>query len=415
MAAWAPEAGSLATKRSEAPGTKSQARWWGAWGSRMGVMLRGRQVRATPIEPPSPRSQARAKDTNAFSPSTPITSASDTPRSSRRSVRIGTRPAQRTPRHLQWVMPNAAGLRHQGLRRRAGRVRLRVLRWYPIFFLSNLPRALRPRLFADYVRRKMLFDRRPYLVETADKARVREYVRAKVGEHVLTKAYAITEDPGTIDWSTVPRNYVCKATHGSGGVIVVNDHADPDARLPTPEDRVWARAFVRPEHAPHDQVVEVCRRWLRQRYGTGPATIPEWQYRHITPRILVEELLQRPDGAVANDYNLYVFHGRCEHICVTSDRMDDLRIDFFRPDWTPVEVHGKSKRADVQPPKPAKLDEMVRIAEALGAETDFVRVDLYDVGDRIVFGELTNTPNGGLAGIDRNYERWLGSFCARGR
>ena len=58
---------------------------------------------------------------------------------------------------------------------------------------------------------------------------------------------------------------------------------------------------------------------------------------------------------------------------------------------------------------------MVRIAEALGAETDFVRVDLYDLGDRIVFGELTNTPNGGLTGIDRNYERWLGSFWARGR
>ena len=56
---------------------------------------------------------------------------------------------------------------------------------------------------------------------------------------MLTKAYAITEDPGTIDWSTVPRNYVCKATHGSGGVIVVNDHADPDARLPTGEDGGW--------------------------------------------------------------------------------------------------------------------------------------------------------------------------------
>ena len=38
---------------------------------------------------------------------------------------------------------------------------------------------------------------------------------------------------------------------------------------------------------------------------------------------------------------------------------------------------------------------MIRIAETLGAETDFVRVDLYDLGDRVVFGELTNTPNAG--------------------
>ncbi len=33
---------------------------------------------------------------------------------------------------------------------------------------------------------------------------------------------------------------------------------------------------------------------------------------------------------------------------------------------------------------------MVEIAERLGAETDFVRVDLYDVDGRVVFGELTS-------------------------
>jgi hypothetical protein len=142
--------------------------------------------------------------------------------------------------------------------------------------------------------------------------------------------------------------------------------------------------------------------------------MPEWQYRHITPRVLVEELLERPDGAVANDYNHYVIHGRCVVIAVKSDRMSGLRTDFFRPDWTPVEVRGKSRRSEVPPPKPANLDEMVRIAEALGADTDLVRVDLYNLGDRIVFGELTNTPNGGKPTSDRDYDRWLGSFCARG-
>jgi hypothetical protein len=38
---------------------------------------------------------------------------------------------------------------------------------------------------------------------------------------------------------------------------------------------------------------------------------------------------------------------------------------------------------------------MIHIAEALGQETDFVRVDLYDIADRIVFGELTSYPGGG--------------------
>jgi hypothetical protein len=33
---------------------------------------------------------------------------------------------------------------------------------------------------------------------------------------------------------------------------------------------------------------------------------------------------------------------------------------------------------------------MIEIAELLGSEIDHIRVDLYDVEGRIVFGELTN-------------------------
>ncbi|MDQ1217799.1 ATP-grasp fold amidoligase family protein [Microbacterium arborescens] len=38
---------------------------------------------------------------------------------------------------------------------------------------------------------------------------------------------------------------------------------------------------------------------------------------------------------------------------------------------------------------------MISIAERLGEGTDFVRVDLYDVDGRVVFGELTSFPAGG--------------------
>ena len=287
-----------------------------------------------------------------------------------------------------------------------------VFRSYPVFFVRNLPRALRPRTFADHVRRKMLFDRRPYLAITADKVRARDYVREKVGGHVLTEAYAIAEDPRTIDWNAVPRTYVCKATHGSGGVLVVTDHADPEARLPDGTGKRFPRVFVRPEHAPADRVTEVALRWVRQRFGWGPGRTHEHQYRHLTPHVLLEEVLYGPDGALANDYKLYVFHGRCELITLVSGRMQGKRVDHFRPDWSRVDVRGTSPRSEVDPPPPPNLAEMVRIAETLGAETDFVRVDLYDLGDRVVFGELTNTPMAGVEAADPAFDRLLGSFCA---
>jgi hypothetical protein len=43
---------------------------------------------------------------------------------------------------------------------------------------------------------------------------------------------------------------------------------------------------------------------------------------------------------------------------------------------------------------------MIDLAQRLGADTDFVRVDLYDVGGCVVFGELTSFPAGGDVPFD---------------
>jgi hypothetical protein len=40
---------------------------------------------------------------------------------------------------------------------------------------------------------------------------------------------------------------------------------------------------------------------------------------------------------------------------------------------------------------------MIALAERLSQGTDFVRVDLYSLPDRIVFGELTSYPAGGYS------------------
>jgi hypothetical protein len=43
-------------------------------------------------------------------------------------------------------------------------------------------------------------------------------------------------------------------------------------------------------------------------------------------------------------------------------------------------------------PEPRHLADMLRIAEILGKDMDFVRVDLYDTERKIYFGEITTTP-----------------------
>jgi len=52
----------------------------------------------------------------------------------------------------------------------------------------------------------------------------------------------------------------------------------------------------------------------------------------------------------------------------------------------------------------------LKMAECLGAETDFVRVDLFEVDGRIYFGELTNYPLGGTAQFEpKEFDALLGA------
>ena len=75
-------------------------------------------------------------------------------------------------------------------------------------------------------------------------------------------------------------------------------------------------------------------------------------------------------------------------------------IDQAGPTGSTCRSAADRRGADREPAKPARLSEMIDVAERLGADTDFVRVDLYDVDGRVVFGELTSFPAGGDSPFD---------------
>jgi hypothetical protein len=59
---------------------------------------------------------------------------------------------------------------------------------------------------------------------------------------------------------------------------------------------------------------------------------------------------------------------------------------------------------------------MLEIAERLAAGVDYVRVDLYDVAGRVMFGELTTYPAAGLRGFEpASVDEELGRWWTRGQ
>lgn len=255
-------------------------------------------------------------------------------------------------------------------------------------------RTRNPRTFEEKVRYKMLRDHRPLLVTFADKAAVRDYVAQTVGAQYLPDCYAILDDPAALRTLALPPCYVVKPTHGSGAVVAVTADAPPDARLPDPGGD-WQYSIVRPDAVHPDQLEALCASWMRRLHGHGPNF--EWAYSYVRPRLLVEEFLRGPDGAVPDDYKLHVFHGRCHWVQVDRGRFGRHTQDHFDVDWNLLPFTADLPRSSPQPARPGRLPQMIEVAQALGQQTDYVRVDLYDLPDRIVFGELTSYPGAGAA------------------
>jgi hypothetical protein len=263
---------------------------------------------------------------------------------------------------------------------------------------SVLVRAVRlwrtraPRTFTEKVRYKMLRDHRQLVVTFADKAAVRDHVAARGHADLLPLAYAVLDRPDDMLDLDLPDSYVVKPTHGSGAAVVVSPDAPADAALPRPEWG-WVYAHVRPEAARPAVLRDIAAGWTSKLYGRGPND--EWAYSQIPPRIIVEEKLTGPDGGIPDDYKFFVFHGTCRYVQVDTGRFDTRTQDFYDTQWRHLPLSGGPAWADPPQEAPDPLREMVAIAEHLAADTDFVRVDLYLLPERIVFGELTSYPAGG--------------------
>lgn len=263
-----------------------------------------------------------------------------------------------------------------------GEVHIEKLRMYP--GVGYWPQIRSPRSFNEKVAHRKLFSDEQIYAELADKSRVRDYVRQKVGEDILNDVYCVANDPDRIPFDTLPREFVIKPTHMSGAVRVIDNKRTADTT----------------------SLKQDCREWLSAEFGTSTN---EYWYLDIEPRLVIEKRLRGSDTSVPLDYKFFVFHGRVELIEVDFDRFETHGQRFFDRNWESVAVKREHPLGPVVD-EPGRLDEMIDIAETLGGEFNFVRVDLYNPSNEgIVFGELTFSPSAGRGGFQpQEYDFRLG-------
>lgn len=234
-----------------------------------------------------------------------------------------------------------------------------------------------------------LFYRNENMPICSDKYDIRLYLQKYGYEHLLNEVigvYETAEEIDNLDINTLPKSFVAKATHGSGWNLICEDKDALDWEM-------WKRIF---------------KKWMSLNlYVFGR----EWNYKELKPKIIIEKFI---DEHPLNDYKFMCFNGEPKIVQVNSDIADVKYMDFYDLDWNRLGIMYESyNQANHFVPKPEQFDEMMKISRELSQEFPYVRVDFYNYDGKILIGELTFFPVGGLKPIvpeTEKYENLLGSY-----
>lgn len=229
-----------------------------------------------------------------------------------------------------------------------------------------------PRTFNEKLQWYKLYYRNPLMQQATDKLAVRDFVAQRGLGHLLNDLLAVYDRADQIDFDSLPAAFVLKATHGSGMNIICPDQAALDQPACRQQLDRWLRTdFYRPGR--------------------------EWSYKNIPRKIIGEQFLTNEEYGELIDYKFYCFGGKPHTIFVCSERFsaDGVKHQCFDTAWQPLPVLKGHVRSNLSLPRPRPFDEMLAIAGKLSAGFPYVRVDLYLVQNRIIFGELTFYPDCG--------------------
>lgn len=227
--------------------------------------------------------------------------------------------------------------------------------------------------FNEKLQYKKAFDRNRLLPVAADKIASKGFVGGICPTLYIPKTIAVfknSDEIGRFDLTTLPKNYVFKANHTSQTIKIIKNG----------------------QHLPTRKMQSLANNWLKHDQASS---LGEWAYQNIPRRVFIEEFLDF-DGREPDDYKFFVYHGRVHFIQLDSNRFIDHKRNMFDREWNDLEIEFSHSRKTPPPKKPIFLDSMIEIAEKIGTNFDFIRVDLYWFKNMVTFGELTVYPGAGF-------------------
>lgn len=239
-----------------------------------------------------------------------------------------------------------------------------------------------PQTFNEKIQFRKLYDKNPLYSICADKYRVREYVKEKIGEEYLIPLLLVTDKLTEEQWKKLPNSFVAKANHNSGPVQIVKDKSKANMK----------------------EIIKELNNQLKLDYGVLSM---ENSYDNIPRKIIVEEFLEDD----IKDYKFFYFSGVPKVLYVASDRQKETKFDFFDMNFKYLAIKQHYANVGDRIEKPKLFEEMKELGKKLSQNFNHVRVDFYEVKGKIYFGELTFFSMSGLAPYEPiEFDYLLGSW-----
>ena len=235
------------------------------------------------------------------------------------------------------------------------------------------PNLENPRTFAEKLQWLKLNVHEDIFTQMVDKYGAKDFITERVGREFTIPTIAVYDKVSEIDLDKLPEQFIIKTTHDSGTFFICRDKRNFDI----------------------NKVKRALKKSLRRKYYYYER---EWPYKNVKPRIIVEELLNK-NGEELHDYKFYCFNGEPKIFYITSDKGGNLptRQDFFDIEGRHLDIEDihYTNNPVKCPELPTNLSKMVEMAKKLAKDTYHLRVDLYEVNNKIYVGELTFYEAGG--------------------
>jgi hypothetical protein len=215
------------------------------------------------------------------------------------------------------------------------------------------------------------------------------YAASRAGPELeFADRYGVFTDLTVGDLERLPQSFVLKGSHASGASEIVPDREVADLH------EIVRRLDGKVRH-------------VRNAKGDAdPGAV-----------VLAEEFLVEPGQPSPRDFKFHCFHSPDRDdfrwiLQVDLDRWGDHIQNIYDDELETMPFVWGRRQGDGEPfVPPRNFDRMVTVARRLSEDFDYIRVDLYNIDGRVVFGEITPFHQGGKGPITpREWDFRLGEM-----